>query len=151
MNILNLTAIAVTGTLLTACMTAQEHRQDVSSGPSTFTLGNVQSSVREGMSQEQVISCLGSPNIVTNDSSGNETWVYDKIASDSAYSASSGGGGLGALGGGLIGSALLGGLGSVGGNKSAGAYETSQKTLTVMIKFDPKRNVRTINYHQSKF
>jgi len=103
------------------------------------------------MPQDQVVSSLGSPNIVTNDDQGNETWVYDKIATESAYSASSGGGGLGAIGGGLIGSALLGGIGSVGGNQSAGAYETTQKTLTVMIKFDPQRRVSTINYHQSKF
>ena len=151
MSFKNLIVLATSGTLLTACMTAQEHRADVSSGPSTFSLGKVQSSVHQGMSQEQVISCLGSPNIVTNDDSGSETWVYDKIASDAAYSTSSGGGGIGGHGGGLIGSALLGGLGSVGGNKSAGAYETSQKTLTVMIKFDRRRQVNAINYHQSKF
>lgn len=151
MKILTLPTVILTGTLLSACMTAQEHKQEVSSGPSTFTLGKVQSSVREGMSQDQVVSCLGSPNIVTKDDGGTETWVYDKIASESAYSSSSGGGSVGALGGGLIGSALLGGIGSVGGNKSAGAYETTQKTLTVMIKFTPQRQVSSINYHQSKF
>lgn len=136
MKVKSLTTIALTGILLTACMSAQEHRQDVSSGPSTFTLGTVQSSVRQGMPQEQVLTCLGSPNIVTNDERGNETWVYDKIASESAVSSSSGGGSL---------------LGLIGGNKSAGAYETTQKTLTVMIKFDPQKRVNTINYHQSKF
>ncbi len=151
MNIKNLSILALTGTLLTACMSAGEHKQAVSSGPSTFTLGKVQSTVRQGMPQDQVVASLGSPNIVTNDEFGNETWVYDKIASESAYSTSSGGGGIGGLGGGLIGSALLGGIGQVGGNQSAGAVETTQKTLTVMIKFDPQRRVNTINYHQSKF
>ena len=73
MKVKSLTTIVLTGILLTACMSAQEHRQDVSSGPSTFTLGTVQSSVRQGMPQEQVLTCLGSPNIVTNDERGNET------------------------------------------------------------------------------
>jgi outer membrane protein assembly factor BamE (lipoprotein component of BamABCDE complex) len=135
MNIKQLVTLSLSATFLTACMSASEHRQDVSSGPSTFSLGNVQSSVRQGMPQEQVVAALGSPNIVTNDN-GCETWVYDKIATDSAYSASSGGGTL---------------LGLIGAHKGAGAYETTQRTLTVMIKFDPSRRVSSINYHQSKF
>lgn len=94
---------------------------------------------------------MGSPNILTTDNQGHETWVYDKVSTEGAYSTSSGGGGIGALGGGLIGHALLGGLGSVGGNQKAGAYENTQRTLTVMIKFDRQKKVQSINYHQSKF
>ncbi len=135
MNIKNIVTIALMGTLLTACMSAQEHRYDVEGGPSTFTLGNVQSSIQKGMPQDQVVAFLGSPNIVTNDEHGNESWVYDKISSGGAHSSSSGGGGL-----------IL-----FGGGRSAGAYETSQKTLTVMIKFDSQRRVHSLNYHQSKF
>jgi len=135
MKIRTLPLVSLTGILLTACMTAQEHKQDVSNGPSSFTLGNVQSSIHQGMAQDQVVGCLGSPNIVTKDDTGMETWVYDKIATERAYSSSSGGGTL-----------IL-----LGGNKGAGAYETTQKTLTVMIKFDPQRRVSAVNYHQSKF
>ncbi|MBS0271754.1 MAG: hypothetical protein JSR85_03805 [Proteobacteria bacterium] len=118
-------------------MSAQKHRQDVTAGqgPSTFTLGKVQASVRKGMAQDQVISSLGAPNIVTTDKNGNETWVYDKISSEGAHSSSSGGGSL-----------IL-----FGGQKNAGAYETTQKTLTVMIKFNHSRQVQSIDYHQSKF
>ncbi|OJW48502.1 MAG: hypothetical protein BGO67_04525 [Alphaproteobacteria bacterium 41-28] len=135
MNYINIVTIGLTGTLLTACMSAQEHRQDVGAGPSTFTLGMVQSSVQKGMPQDQVVAFLGSPNIVTTDEHGNESWVYDKISSEAAHSSSSGGGGLIFF----------------GGQKSAGAYETSQKTLTVMIKFDHLKRVQSLNYHQSKF
>ena len=131
----NIIVLALTGTLLTACMSAQEHRQDVEGGPSTFTLGTVQSSVQKGMPQDQVVAYLGSPNIVTTDEHGNENWVYDKISSGGARSSSSGGGGL-----------IL-----FGGGRSASAYETSQKTLTVMIKFDHQKRVHSLNYHQSKF
>lgn len=133
----NLVILALTTSLLTACKSAQEHRHDVTAGqgPSTFSLGNVQSSIHKGMPQDQVIASLGSPNIVTNDEAGHETWVYDKISTEAAHSSSSGGAGL----------ILFG----VQGN--AGAYETTQKTLTVMIKFDGHRHVKSIQYHQSKF
>jgi outer membrane protein assembly factor BamE (lipoprotein component of BamABCDE complex) len=131
----NIVTLALTGTLLTGCMSAQEHRQDVSAGPSTFTLGMVQASVQKGMPQDQVVAFLGSPNIVTTDEHGRESWVYDKISSEAAHSSSSGGGGL-----------IL-----FGGQRNAGAYETSQKTLTVMIKFDHQKRVHSLNYHQSKF
>lgn len=135
MKIFPLSMVIFSGVCLAACMSAQEHKQDVANGPSTFTLGQVQTSIHQGMAQDQVIACLGSPNIVTKDDAGNETWIYDKIASESAYSSSAGGASL-----------IL-----LGVNKSAGAYETTQKTLTVMIKFDAKRRVSTFNYHQSKF
>lgn len=140
-----------TGLILTGCMSAGEHREAVSTGPSTFSLGKVQTSVKKGMGQDQVVSSLGSPNIVTTDEHGHEIWVYDKISTEGAYSASSGGGGIGAIGGGLIGSALLGGIGGVDGNRRAGAYENTQKTLTVTIKFDRQKHVQDMNYHQSKF
>jgi hypothetical protein len=72
-----------------------------------MTVGIVQKEIRVGMSQADVALALGSPNIVTSDGSGKETWIYDKIASEASYSASSGGvsGGVGA--GGLAGSALI--------------------------------------------
>src|SRR3990167_6370662 len=111
MRVINLAITVLIGTMLAGCMTAQEHKQDVAGGPSTFTLGKVQSSIHQGMSQEQVLTHLGSPNIVTkNDDTGKEVWVYDKISSESAHSASSGGGGVGGLGGGLIGTVLLGAI-----------------------------------------
>lgn len=132
MNDKKIAFIALAGTLLSACMSAQEHRGDVTSGPSTFTLGKAQASLRQGMSQDQVVSVLGSPNIVTTDKQGMETWVYDKVSSEGAYSSSAGGF-----------------LFFVGGG--AGAYETTQKTLTIMIKFDRQKHIHMIDYHQSKF
>ena len=37
------------------------------------------------------------------------------------------------------------------GNGSAGAASTSQKTLTVIIKFDNDKRVRDFAYHTSRF
>ncbi|MDI9637939.1 outer membrane protein assembly factor BamE [Geitlerinema splendidum] len=137
MNYRNLLTIALTGALLTGCKSAQELREEVTAGqgPSTFSLGQVQSSIHQGTSQEQVLSTLGAPNIVTNDDRGNETWVYDKISTEGARASSEGGGSL-----------IL-----FGAFSRANAYEATQKTLTVMIKFDNRKRVQTVNYHQSKF
>ncbi len=138
--------------LFLGCMTATDHYREL---PSTkereMTVGIVQKEIRKGMSQADVAQALGSPNIVTNDGEGKETWIYDKIATEAYYSASRGGisGGVGA--GGLAGSALI--LGGVGGSyyKSAGAAASTQKTLTVVIKFDEKKKVESFSYHASKF
>ena len=42
-----------------------------------LTLGKVQSQIKKGMSQAEVLEVLGSPNIVTKNSSGNEGWPYE--------------------------------------------------------------------------
>ncbi len=147
--ILHILAVFV---LLSGCMTAAQHQQEL---PSTqekeMTLGIVQKEIRVGMSQADVATALGSPNIVTKDSSGKETWVYDKIASEASYSNSSGTVSGGAGSGGLSGSALI--IGGVGGSfsKDTGASSTTQKTLTVIIKFDGNNQVESFSYHSSKF
>ena len=121
------------------CMSAAQHQQSL---PSTqeqeMTVGIVQKEIRKGMSQADVAAALGSPNIVTKDSQGNETWIYDKIASQVSYSKDSGGTGL------IIN--LFGGYG-----REAGAVSTTQKTLTVIIKYDANGLVDSFSYHASKF
>ena len=120
------------------CMTASQHHQEL---PQTqereMTVGIVQREIREGMSAADVAEALGSPNIVTKDSNGLETWIYDKIASEASYSQSSGGTGL-----------ILSLL--VGYSKGSGASSTTQKTLTVIIKFKDNL-VDSFSYHSSKF
>ena len=117
-----------------------------------LTVGVVQKEIRTGMSQAEVAEALGSPNIVTKDSGGTETWIYDKIATEASYSNDSGGVG-GAVGaGGVPGNRALV-LGGVSGayNRSAGASSTTQRTLTVIIKFDNIGQVRDFSYHSSRF
>jgi outer membrane protein assembly factor BamE (lipoprotein component of BamABCDE complex) len=99
------------------------------------------------MSGADVVAALGSPNMVSTDDERREVWVYDKISTERAYSTSSGGVNALILG---FGSASGGGLG-LGGNSSAGASSTSQRTLTVIIKFDKESKVRDFAYHTSRF
>jgi len=87
------------------------------------------------MSGADVATVLGSPNIVSTDEDRNEVWVYDKIATDRVFSTRDGGASVLVLG--------------VGG--AAGAESVSQRTLTVVIKFDKGGLVRDFAYHTSRF
>ncbi len=108
-----------------------------------MTLGVVQMEISQGMDQSEVATRLGSPNIVTKDQNGMETWIYDKIASEVSYSQSKGGGIA-------VGIWSLTGLAGFYG-REAGASAKTQKTLTVVIKFDEKSAVDKVSYHSSKF
>jgi outer membrane protein assembly factor BamE (lipoprotein component of BamABCDE complex) len=121
------------------CMSAADHQKNLgSTREREMTLGIVQKEIKVGMSQADVATALGSPNIVTKDSAGKETWIYDKIASEVSYSKDSGGTGI------II--SLFGGYG-----REAGAASSTQRTLTVVIKFDNNSFVESTAYHSSKF
>lgn len=134
--------------LLTSCMNAQQHAQQVNAAQGeNLTVGKVQSQIRKGMSGGEVAEVLGSPNVVSTDENGREVWIYDKISTLKVVSASSGGLILGAAGAGNS----VGGIGGGGFNSGAGASSTSQRTLTVIIKFDGNHKVREYAYHSSSF
>lgn len=138
--------------LVSGCVSASQHAADVQKGldGDRLTVGTVQREIRIGMSGAEVAGALGSPNIVSTDEKGREVWIYDKIATDNVYSTSYGGIGalvFGATGGSGVGAGLLSG----NSNYSSGATSTSQRTLTVIVKFDEKRVVRDFAYHSSRF
>jgi outer membrane protein assembly factor BamE (lipoprotein component of BamABCDE complex) len=137
--------VAVLAALLTTGCSATHHATDVRVADNTdrVTVGTVQKEIRLGMSAADVASVLGSPNIVTTDDQRQETWIYDKISSDVTYSRSSG----------TIVGLLFGGSGGGAGvgSTSAGSTSTSQRTLTVIIKFDGNNAVRDFSYHTSRF
>ena len=116
-----------------------------------MTVGIVQKEIRVGMDGAEVAAALGSPNIVQSIREGGEAWIYDKIATEASYknSNSSVGGSVGASG--FAGEALLIGMikGQHGRNKGASA--TTQKTLTVIIRFDENGLVDSFSYHSSTF
>ena len=130
--------------LISGCGGAAYHKAAVRDDTSgRMTVGTVQKEIRVGMSGADVASVLGSPNIVSTDEMRREVWVYDKISTEKAYSSSSGG----------ISSLVLGGSGGIGSGygSSSGASSTSQRTLTVIIKFDEDSRVRDFAYHTSRF
>lgn len=108
-----------------------------------LTVGKVQSQIEVGMPSAKVAEVLGSPNIVTTDKERNEVWIYDKISTSVQSQRTSGG--LMAL---VIGGGAGGGLGF---NGERYGRQSSQKTLTVIVKFDKDHMVRDLAYHTSKF
>jgi outer membrane protein assembly factor BamE (lipoprotein component of BamABCDE complex) len=130
--------------LLAGCMTAPEHRAAVE-GDATdrLTVGTVQREIRVGMSGAEVIKVLGTPNIVSTDEERREVWVYDRVSTTTVYSESRAG----------VLALILGGsggaLGGVGGD--AGARSTTQRTLTIIVKFDKDARVRDFAYHATQF
>ena len=128
---------------LIAC-TAPTHRQAVQDDSADrLTVGTVQREIYIGMPAYEVAEILGSPNIVTTDEDRQEVWVWDKISTNVAYSRS----------GGVIAGLLVGGSGGGAGaaTVSSGATSTSQKTLTVIVKFDFESRVRDLSYRTSSF
>jgi outer membrane protein assembly factor BamE (lipoprotein component of BamABCDE complex) len=99
-----------------------------------MTLGLVQKEIHQGMGQDEVASSLGSPNIVTQDKEGKETWIYDKIATQVRSS-------------GTAGFTLF----CLRGADSVSRRDVSQQTLTVVIKFTQDKRVDSVSYHSSKF
>ncbi len=43
-----------------------------------LTLGIIQQRVHAGMSQTEIVSCLGSPDMINKETDGSQTWIYDK-------------------------------------------------------------------------
>jgi hypothetical protein len=114
---------------------------------SAFTLGVVQKELRAGLSQADVVERLGAPNILTRDGEGREAWVYDKVSSEIEASS----GNVGVAGGGMgVGSSFMGLLGINAGKRSDKA-RSSQRTLTVVVRFSAAGKVETFSWHDSRF
>lgn len=148
-----LVVMGLASALLAGCQTAGEHAAAVRQvqDADRLTVGKVQREIRIGMTSAEVVEVLGSPNMVTTDDRRRENWVYDKISTETAYSSSSGGVNALILGGGPIGAGIGGALGGAGVSGSAGARSTSQRTLTVIVKFDEGSRVRDFSYRSSSF
>ena len=117
---------------LTACATTlQTVSPSPQGGEKHLTLGTVQQEIRKGMSSAAVADALGSPNIVTTDEQGREVWIYDRIATERVQEVG------------------FAGLVLIGYAREAGAV--SQRSLTVIVKFDPDKRVRDYAYHASRF
>lgn len=123
-----------------------------------ITLGLVQKYVHAGMSQDEVVLALGSPNIVTQDANGKETWIYDKMSSsitdrckcesameNATYTRYFWHDILTFVTLGLINRNVKPEL------KDVSQVVSSQSTLTIVIKFDKNNCVESFSYHSSKF
>jgi hypothetical protein len=121
--------------------------EDPRTAVAAFTLGRVQSVLRQGLPQADVIERLGSPNILARDASGRDAWVYDRVSTEQESTSS--GLQLGGVGTGAT-SSFAGLLGIGGGRRSEKARST-QHTITVVIRFSPAGTVESFSWHDSRF
>jgi hypothetical protein len=140
-------AVVVAVALAGAAAGAGEREKAKAERPAAFTLGVVQKALRPGLSQADVAERLGAPNIVTRETDGREAWVYDKVSSERETSGESVG--VGGAGSGAGGS-FWGLIGVTAGKRSEKAT-TSQRTLTVVIRFSAAGAVETFTWHDSRF
>jgi len=121
---------------LTGCASASYHKNQVQDDSGDrLTVARVQREIKIGMPSASVAEILGSPNIVSTDEERREVWIYDKVSSDVTYSQSEG-----------IGTLIL-----LSSDRTSGSRSTTQRTLTIIVKFDLEGKVRDFAYHQSKF
>ena len=88
------------------------------------------------------VGALGSPNIVSTDEYRNEVWIYDKISSHSAHAQTH------AAPATLM---LFDPLGPITATSSNQRSSSSQRSLTVIIKFDEDGKVYDFAYHTARF
>jgi outer membrane protein assembly factor BamE (lipoprotein component of BamABCDE complex) len=134
-----LAAFALLFALAPACASVTQQANDVATAAAAgdrVTVGTVQREIRVGMSGAEVVTALGAPNIVSTDERRREVWVYDRIATESVSSSSSGG----------VNALFLAGVGG-----RTGVARTSQRTLTVIVRFDEQARVRDFSYRSSSF
>ena len=124
-------------TLISGCAATLGSTRD-----ENLTVGTVQREVYIGMSGAQVAEVLGSPNIVTTDEERNETWVYDRISSQSVTTDTSGAVAI---------LRFISDIGPIAASSRSRSESSSQRTLTVVIKFDEYDQVRDFAYHTSRF
>jgi outer membrane protein assembly factor BamE (lipoprotein component of BamABCDE complex) len=142
-TIVSLSLLAAATLVLSGCGATQHRAEVQDDGIDRVSAGTVQREIRVGMASAEVAEILGAPNIVSTDAERREVWIWDKVSSEVSYSRSSG-----MIAGLLIGSS---GGGAGGGSKSAGASRSSQRTLTVIVKFDDAGLVRDFSYRTSSF
>lgn len=125
--------IVLSGCYPTSLVDQQKDMNAAKGEGDSLSIGKVQKEIRVGMSSSDVVSILGSPNMVTTDDKRRESWVYDKVSTEAMAS------------------------GSAGRSffwfpaDSKATVSRTQRTLTIVIKFDEKGMVRDFAYNTSKF
>jgi outer membrane protein assembly factor BamE (lipoprotein component of BamABCDE complex) len=137
-RVIPIISIAAVSLLISGCyptsLAEQQRDMNAAKGEGdNLSIAKVQREIKIGMSSADVVVVLGSPNMVTTDDKRRESWVYDKVSTEGMVSTSSG-------------SRFL----WLPADNKAAASRT-QKTLTIVIKFDEKGLVRDFAYNTSKF
>ena len=123
------------GILLSGCIMTHPTNAGRDADATQLTVGKVQGEIKEGMPASDVAAILGSPNIVTTDEKRREVWIYDKVSSNRVDTRNS-----------AYGTLIL-----FGASSRQNESTSTQKTLTIIIKFDEQKMVRDFAYNYTQF
>ena len=127
-------AAALSAALVAGC--TQMQTRPVTVRNSEMTHGNVQMNLKVGQTtQTQVLETFGAPNITSIDGSNQEVWTYQRQATVSQSSSSSN-----------YWTIVL-----AGGASNAAGFEQTQRTMTLIIKFDANKVVSDFRSRSSEF
>lgn len=120
--------------VLTAC--AAPPPAPVTARNSALTHGNVELKLKKGeTTQAEVLEAFGAPNVTTVDASGQEVWTYQRAATVAQDSSNYN-----------FWTIIVAG----GGNEASG-FERTQRTMTLIIKFDDNDVVSDFRSRSSNF
>jgi len=120
---------------LPACFSHSGSSTGPDANASNLTVGKVQGEIKVGMPASDVAAILGSPNIVTTDEKRREVWIYDKVSTNRVDTRNS----------------FSGGIIILGGSTRQAESTSTQKTLTIIIKYDEMKKVRDFAYNYTQF
>jgi outer membrane protein assembly factor BamE (lipoprotein component of BamABCDE complex) len=119
--------------VLTACATPPEPAPPP---PNTLTHGNVQLNLKAGeTTQAAVLEAFGAPNVTTIDASGQEVWTYQRHATVSQRSSNRN-----------YWTVVL-----LGGSANADGFEQTQRTMTLIVRFDANKIVSDFRSRAAEF
>ena len=127
--------VLLSSTLLSACYSHMGSSAGRDANATNLTVGKVQAEIKVGMPASDVAAILGSPNIVTTDEKRREVWIYDKVSTNRVDTRNF----------------AYGTLIIFGGSTRQKESTTTQKTLTIIIKFDEPKKVRDFAYTYTQF
>lgn len=134
MKIVPMAGAVITCALMVGCV--QQVPKPVDQRNNQLTQGNVQMNIKVGKtSQTDILEKFGAPNITTVDGSGQEVWTYQRQATITQSSSASN-----------YWTVVL-----AGGGASASGFEQSQRTMTLIIKFDKGHIVSDFKSRTSEF
>lgn len=130
---LKILTLFLVATFIAGCSSNQN---STDSAKNPFTQGNVTLRIKKGKTtQEEVLNVFGAPNIVTKDAEGLEVWTYQKFATVSQGTQSDG-----------YATIIL-----AGGSSSSTRFEQTQRTMTLILKFDTNNVVKEFSSRSSEF
>ena len=133
-SLVGVVASIVFSLFLVGCVSTGTDANQISK--SNLTAGQVSLTLKKNeTTQTEVVEVFGAPNLVTQNSSGEEVWTYQKHATVANSSSTSG-----------FATIIIAGVSS----RSSG-FEQSSRTMTLVIKFKEVEGIKVVSDFSSRY